>query len=75
MMSVQHSPFPVHLAWERVPDRAGEGSLTRTQALEPMAKGPHLAIACALAAQACKRGHLLPPMAGEGQFARREINR
>ena len=66
--TVQHSPSPVRYAWERVPDRAGEGSLTQTQALELVeTKGPHPAIACALAAQACNRGHLLPPAAGEGQ--------
>ena len=61
---VQYSPSPVLLAWERVPDRAGEGSLTQTQALERVeTKGPHPAF-----------GHLLPRWrAGEGQFARREF--
>jgi hypothetical protein len=61
---VQYSPSPLHLAWERVPDRAGEGFLTQPQALEHVeTKGPHPAF-----------GHLLPPMAEEGQFARREIS-
>jgi hypothetical protein len=60
---LRHSPSPVHFAWERVPDRAGEGSLTQIQAQEPMAKSPHPAF-----------GHLLPPAAGEGTFARREIS-
>jgi hypothetical protein len=40
----------VHLAWERVPDRAGEGSLTQIQLPElAETKGPHPAF-----------GHLLP---------------
>jgi hypothetical protein len=75
-MSVQHSPSPVlrsqsEAGWERVPDRAGEGSLTQTQALERVeTKGPPPAIACALAAQACNRGHLLPPAAGEGELGK-----
>ena len=61
---VQYSPSPVHLAWERGPDRAGEGSLTQTQALERVkTKGPHPAF-----------DHLLPATAGEGQFVRREIS-
>jgi hypothetical protein len=60
---LRHSPSPVHFAGERVPDRAGEGSLIQTQALEPMAKSPHPAF-----------GHFLPPAVGEGAFARREIS-
>jgi hypothetical protein len=60
---VQYSPSPVRFAWERVPDRAGEGSLTQTHALElEETKGPHPAF-----------GHLLPPWAGEGQLGKRGI--
>ena len=70
MMSVQHSPSPVHLAWGRLPDRAGEGSLTRTLALESMAKGPHAAMLARLQRKLASGGHLRPPAAGEGQLGK-----
>jgi hypothetical protein len=54
---LQHSPSPVHLAWERVPDRAGEGILMKCLMLELVkTEGPHPAF-----------GHLLP-----SRFAGRE---
>jgi hypothetical protein len=75
---LQRLPSPVRLAWERVPDRAGEGSLIQTQALKPMAKGPHPASRLGEAEVSLRRsqvGHLLPPAAGEGWFAGRKIIR
>jgi hypothetical protein len=70
MMSVQLSLSPVPLARGRVPDSAGEGPLTRTLALESMAKGPHAAMLARLQRKLASGGHLLPPAAGEGQLGK-----
>ena len=68
---LQHSPSPVHLAWERVPDRAGEGTLTQTQAPELVeTKGPHPASRLGEAEASLRRsqvGHLLPSCAAKGE--------
>ncbi len=51
-----HSPSPVRHAWEKVPDRADEGSLQQAHNTKHEdTQRPHPTF-----------GHLLPPLAGEG---------
>ena len=50
-------PLPCAFAWERVPDRAGEGWQMKMLVFEyAERRGPHPAFS-----------HLLPPAAGEGE--------